>query len=706
MALINIAKGEKIHTIGTKVSDMTLILDGSVKVSSKFSERIFGKGSIIGASEEAGENFKFNYEAETDAVILKYPYKNNESLKAVVEANEKIAPMFAISLAESILNSYNVYNELFKKAESKYKKLEEDLYEYPIQCKKLGIQEKNFPELRDIEAPMKEEVLLDWELNYVEALKKNESTLISSYFVVDKSVSIWNIMHFNVLLKQIEEEILYLDKYLSIFSEAESEFLQEKELIGIRLKAEKNESEDLTEDGEIPLIKDAMNTILLYSGIENKYILLTKDLIKKYKALPDKRDTSDEPRKIRRKLTELFFMIYKSCFLKSRKNPMNTPSEVMMFLLFGFFDEEMAGEKNTEAMYRLLKSYKPDPNGHIFTLYQWLSMIYSGMTEPSRNEFEEDYEAYLREQKTRGDIEESEYKKLKTDKENKLNFEIDNLFKLGNRMTFGRISIYQPFFDEENCNSDLQKSFLDATKLNTLIDKMRNIDKSLFRREREFNDEKLDIKNFPINVEVLPKIILLPNSGVRAALWQEIEGKRRDSSARMIMPIFMIEDINKIFVSLCGEFRWEIIKTEQGVHWNDLSDLSLTSEYNDYIQFYRKNRELNTEQKEKIKKKLDKVGKNLRRTFVLDYISYISVERKGTPVMDKVARRIFFTYCPFSNQYRENLKSMPLYVNEINRYETKNNDRIRLISNIIKKFEYRHLEVPKELTEQIEFLKS
>lgn len=74
--------------------------------------------------------------------------------------------------------------------------------------------------------------------------------------------------------------------------------------------------------------------------------------------------------------------------------------------------------------------------------------------------------------------------------------------------------------------------------------------------------------------------------------------------------------------------------------------------------------------------------------------------------MDKVARRIFFTYCPFSNQYRENLKSMPLYVNEINRYETKNNDRIRLISNIIKKFEYRHLEVPKELTEQIEFLKS
>lgn len=704
MALINVKTKQKIHASGSKVSEFTLILKGSVKKTSKYSERVVNKGNILEVSEDIGENYKFDYIAEEDTLICTYP-ADDSSIKKIIEENEKIAPFIAMASLKSLLDSYNYYNELVKKATERYKKLEEDLYNYPINCKKLGIKEKIFYDLNDIESPIKDDILSDYEFDYLMSLKNNEDKMMSTYFNVDISISIWNVMHFNMLLKQVDEDILYIDNYLSNFSEAEKEFIQEKKLIDIRLKAEKNDNNNNV-DGEIPLIKDSMDTILLYSEIENKYILLTKELIGKYKALDDKRSTNDEPRKIRRKLIELFFMIYKNCFIKSRKNPMSTPPEVMMFLLFGFFDEEMAGSKNTEAMYRLLKEYRPDPSGHVFTLYQWLSMVYSGIEEPSRNEFEEDYDTYLRERKHVGDITDSEYEKLKNDNENKLTFEMDNLFKMGNRMTFGRISIYQPFFDKENANEDLNKSFLDAQKLNNLIDKMNNIDKMLFRRDREYSNEQIDIKNFPINVLVLPKIILLPNSGIRAALWQEIEGKRRDSSARMIMPIFMIEDINKAFISLCGEFRWEIIKTEQGVHWNDLSDLSLTSEYNDYIQFYRKNRELSAEQKEKIKKKLDKTGKNLRRTFVLDYISYISAERRGTPVMDKVSRRIFFTYCPFSAKYREKLKTMPLYVNELNRYETKTQDRARLINNIIKKFENKNLSVPKELINQMEFLNS
>lgn len=113
---------------------------------------------------------------------------------------------------------------------------------------------------------------------------------------------------------------------------------------------------------------------------------------------------------------------------------------------------------------------------------------------------------------------------------------------------------------------------------------------------------------------VIPVLFCFPNVGTRAALWQEIEGKKRDSKARMIMPIFLAEN-DMTFTALCGEYRWEITKTEQGVHWNDLKDLSLTSEYNDYIQFYKKNREFNTEQREKIKKQIQKAGSNLEELF-------------------------------------------------------------------------------------------
>jgi hypothetical protein len=174
----------------------------------------------------------------------------------------------------------------------------------------------------------------------------------------------------------------------------------------------------------------------------------------------------------------------------------------------------------------------------------------------------------------------------------------------------------------------------------------------------------------------------------------------------MLSPIFLVEDLMKSMVALCGEFRWEITKTEQGVHWNDLKDLSLTSEYNDYIQFYRKNRELNAEQKEKIKKQIQKAGSNLRREFVADYTVYMNSESNGSPMMNKVSRRILFTYCPFSKEYREKLKSIPMYQNELNKYETKTNEKLRPISNITKKLEHEGIEIPEVLKEQIEFLES
>ena len=63
----------------------------------------------------------------------------------------------------------------------------------------------------------------------------------------------------------------------------------------------------------------------------------------------------------------------------------------------------------------------------------------------------------------------------------------------------------------------------------------------------------------------------------------------------------MEEDLTKTIIKLCGEFRWELCKRIQGARWNDISEHSLTSEYFDYVQYYRKNNELSPEAKEKIK---------------------------------------------------------------------------------------------------------
>ena len=132
-------------------------------------------------------------------------------------------------------------------------------------------------------------------------------------------------------------------------------------------------------------------------------------------------------------------------------------------------------------------------------------------------------------------------------------------------------------------------------------------------------------------------------------MWQEIEGKKRTTPARMMCSIFHMEELTQSLIHLTGEFRWEMCKRVQGGRWNDVSEPSLTSEYCDYIQFYRRNKELSAEAKEKIKNQLGRVRNSFKEMFVTDYIMWMRYESGGSPRLNKVSRNILFSYCPFSS---------------------------------------------------------
>ena len=88
-------------------------------------------------------------------------------------------------------------------------------------------------------------------------------------------------------------------------------------------------------------------------------------------------------------------------------------------------------------------------------------------------------------------------------------------------------------------------------------------------------------------------------------------------------------------IQLCGRFRWELCRTMQGTSWNNIQIKSLTSEYSDYIQFYRKNRDLSEDKKEKLKMQIQKCRNNTREVFVTDlslihiYVGYVKLEKRG-----------------------------------------------------------------------------
>ena len=204
-------------------------------------------------------------------------------------------------------------------------------------------------------------------------------------------------------------------------------------------------------------------------------------------------------------------------------------------------------------------------------------------------------------------------------------------------------------------------------------------------------------------MEVLPDFILMPNMGTRGAMWQEIENRRRTTSARMMLSIFHLEELANTIIRLSGEYRWEMCKRVQGARWNDLTELSLTSEYFDYIQFYRKNGDLSTEAKEKIKNSLTKTKNNYKEMFVLDYMYWILYESAGSPRLNKIARNILFNYCPFPKEIRETLGNNPIYREILDKYNVRNAQKVHHIELVRQKLNARGL-TPAEIEQEYLFL--
>ena len=120
-------------------------------------------------------------------------------------------------------------------------------------------------------------------------------------------------------------------------------------------------------------------------------------------------------------------------------------------------------------------------------------------------------------------------------------------------------------------------------------------------------------------------------------------------------------------------------RTIEGIAWNDIKNKSLTSEYSDYLQFYRKNRELSEEMKGKIKLQIQKGRNNSREIFVIDYKTWIDYESKGAIKLNKIVREIMATYVPFSKTIREQLAGQPIFDDAYARY---NRDLIKRIKEI------------------------
>lgn len=453
-------------------------------------------------------------------------------------------------------------------------------------------------------------------------------------------------------------------------------------------------------------LQNSREIIFEYAQLGENDRSILGDMIDAYTEILNGGDiTSDQARRLRKEFVTYFFEIYKAVFFKTVDSIEQIPLQVYMFLLFGFIDEKMAGESNAALLAEMVEIIGVDRHSHIFTIYQWLMLIYDGQKETSINEFAVDYHLYLRGLRKNGEIDAHTEEVLINDPRKRVAFEIDNMFKTTDRMLLSQTTLFCPFFNSHGIYKPLNKALLRFDDIFDALSKIKEIDFSLFYRETLYVNQEAGIEKEYIQTEVLPDIILLPIVGDRGIMWQEITGARRNTPARFILPIFELDDLEKILLRMCAEYRWDICKRIQGAHWNDLTDRSLTSEYCDYLDGFRKNHDLTGEVREKIKASLIKNRQSYRSVFADEYTQYMLHEVNQNLKLNKVSRRILFLYCPFSAEYRKKLSTNPQYVKPIEIYTKNTMHSIHLCEVVFDRHKKAGHEITEEMIKYLDFLK-
>lgn len=755
MAGITLEKDSLVYEYGQPMTAIHLITSGKVTVSYPGGSYQLGKGDVIGVCEICSEIHFLTYRTDEETSILTYSFTNIAVLDDLLKNHPDIARLFILSACYQITTLLERCSVSELKCSSLHQNLLETYEKYSLLCNRYRITARTLNNWEEIDAYLGEDAPDLWLSEYYLGLSRLYTGEQSKYLVQASAVSVGLLrkcsLDFRRAYTILDEQFRYLqqltgyyfhssgndlfDFYTSLYYKLGQDCADINEVsadinriitelrgnpaldatlleqrVGsfekniARLQTPSSDSSNPEADTAVlGELAGSLNIILEFAGSDSELITSFREHVHAYKQLPDRLATDEASCQLRADITKEFYSLYGILFERAMEN-INVPAPVKMFLYFGYADEELAGISNAVYLYNLLDTLTDHSSQGVYTFYDWLVAIYQGKKEPSRNEFEQDYNDYLHKQKANGSITDAELKAMENDARAKVNYELHNMFPAANKITYGRISIFCPLFCSDNVLKSLDDSYVTVSRLAKNIEQIKKIDYSAYYRESFDIDNAGVLGKEVVHFEYLPDIILTPNVGIRGSMWQEIEGKRRNSSGRMLISIFHMEDLYLTMIRLTGEFRWELCKRIQGARWNDVSELSLTSEYFDYIQFYRKNHDLTSEAKERVRTGLQRAKNSFKEMFVRDYIMWIMFEGTGSPRLNKVSRKILFTYCPFPLEIRKTLEQNPLYTEIMGQSELKRAQRLHHINVLTKKLQNGGVRIPASLEREKEYV--
>lgn len=751
---IVIEKSKTICGFAQPVTTLYLISQGRVEVQCPGGSYLIKTGDVAGICEICSDIHFLTYVALEDTTLMPYPLTSMEALDNLLQKRPNIAKLFILSL----LRQFGAMMEQASVSEvssaTLYRRLRMDCELYSSLCDKHKLPSRIPPETEEI-SPCVEDSCDEWLNKYYTSLRRIYMGADSDVLLQEPGLSLGMLrkgsLDLNKTYRVLEAQVQYRSQVLGCyFSQSGNDMFDAMTKLYYRLCQEGQDTGGLyeritqmlrlPEEYDIPqeaqalarteafrrkedalvhsetaqgigdssdsdilkLLEGSLEVIVDFAGLSGDKEASFREHVALYRATRDKNSTDDECSRLRRTLTEEFYLLYTEIFERSLSVP-TLPLPVRMFLYFGYVDEKLAGEDNAVSLYRLASYMDASSQSGVYTFYDWLMAIYNGEKNPSRSELDEDYDDFIYLQKKKGNLSAAEFTALQSNRLEKVRYELQNLFPSANKVTFGRVTTFCPLFTAENMLKDLKDSFVTPDKIASALSMLKAVDFSAFYRETIDYEMSQAMNREPIHVEYLPDIILMPNAGIRGSLWQEIEGRKRNSPGRMILPVFYMENLETAIVRMTGEFRWEMCKRIQSGRWNDISEPSLTSEYFDYMQFYKKNTELSKDAKEKLQNSLTRAKNSFREMFVRDYITWILYESNGSARLNKVARRILFIYCPLPASMDAALEQNPMYSELLGRQKILSGQRVQKLSILRQKLRNSATPVPDCLEQEIAF---
>lgn len=718
-----VKKGEVIFQEGDELKQIGIVLSGKVLMQGKNVKMICPHGSYLALNLLNDSVYSATYTALEDSVIYALPVEGETTIQNIIARNADYRAIMVSSQFRIAVELYRIKSSFNERAARLYSFAQRSYEEYKEICAAAGVPIASMEELEDLQVYEETQQDNEHKITYYEEGAKIPLNATKTYFShseimahfqVDEITElvtafleecseaaeyIKNLMdilclrpknnlferiyekayemkakaeipgEIHTLLRGIIDETAFHHKELTSQSQDVPEFhlelFQEKannlvsgETSVVETKSQEEREEEIQRD--VASLKGSMEQILKFAGFDGAEGDTLKKNVDYLVNASDRMSVEDDVKKAKKTITPLVFKLYLFCYRRIKERLLEPPKAVELFMNYGMLDERLLDEEHL----RFLCGIEPEENQgpcQVVTMMEWLDMIYEGKREPSKSEFDEDYAESLRTRKKQGDITEQEQKELLRNMDCRVEYEIMNMQMSNSRTLYGQPSSYMPILYKEAIFGYLDKILVTKKKINESVLHFSKLDYSVFYREVLYSNTDLKIFNETVMKNVYPDVILFPLFGTNASMWQEIGGRNKGTPGRFCFPIMTSSNVDDLMVKLFGRFRWELCRCIQGMAWNDVKVKSLTSEYMDYIQFYRKNRDLSEEARDKVKLQIQKARNNSRETFLIDYEAWIKNEANGSMKMNKVAREILATYCPFEKSLRMRLNAQKPY---------------------------------------------